>query len=54
MLGVIAGLLIIGGVIWFSVRFEGRPSRGKAWLAKRSGREDTGREDTGPERGDLE
>ena len=39
VLGVVAGLLLIGGVIWFSFRSEGRQRRGKSWLAKRSGRD---------------
>ena len=39
VLGAVAGLLVIGGVIWFSFRLEGRQGRGKAWLAKRSGRD---------------
>ena len=39
VLGVVAGLLIIGGVIGFTFRSEGRQRRGKSWLAKPSGRD---------------
>ncbi len=39
VLGVAAGLFVIGGAIWLSLRLEGRQGRGKAWLAKRSGRD---------------
>jgi hypothetical protein len=35
--GIVAGILLIGGVIYFAVRPEMRPKRRKSLLAKPSG-----------------
>lgn len=40
-LGVITGLLVIGGAVWFSFRSAERQDRRKPQRAERSGREDT-------------
>ena len=41
VLGVIAGLLVIGGAIWLSFRSAERQNRRTPQRAKRSGREGT-------------